>query len=246
MPSYIIAISGPEGVGKDTLISRVLANRPNLQLGRKATTRPPRGDDCNTPTGESKYVYLDTEEFMRQRAAGIIVEHSPNATGALYGSYVVIDQPGVEIRDLDVNGAQQLYAKSQLVEGFPKVILVGILPPSSSAPIGWALGAVDTLSLEAGMEPCSGEVFVSVISVMLGSLERRLIGRGDEPRVIEKKLARAAWEIPEILQVWPKHIFNDDIEKAVYALGRIVDHTFVQSEEPIDSASSQALPSDNS
>ncbi len=226
MPSHIIAISGPEGVGKDTLINRILEEYPKLQLGRKATTRSPRPDDCNTPTGEPKYIYLETAEFMEQRAAGLIVEHSPNATGALYGSYVDRGQPGVEIRDLDVNGAQQLYAKSELVQGFPRVILVGILPSSGKAPIGRALRRVRTYGRRVDTQLPSLDDLTLANGLMLTSLEERLLGRGDDPAVIAQKLARATWEIPEILQVWPTCILNDDLNQAVSDLSVIVDQTF--------------------
>lgn len=225
MSSTIICFSGPEGVGKDTAIARVLANFPELQLGRKATTRQPRDDDYDPTTGQSKYVYLSIEDFMRERAAGRIVEHSQNATGGYYGSYINPSTPGVELRDLDVNGALQLYAKSMLVENFPVVHLVGILPPCLTPAGTSQLQDAQRLALVDDGQgrywfAIAGSIIVQ--TEMLGALELRLSGRGDPDSVIAQKLLRASWEIPEILGTWPHVVINDQLDEAVDELCGIV------------------------
>jgi len=69
-PGKLLVISGPSGVGKTTLLRRLLAAFPELVPSVSATTRPPRA-------GEQEgvdYHYLTLEEFERRRAAGEFLE----------------------------------------------------------------------------------------------------------------------------------------------------------------------------
>lgn len=221
MASHIFCISGPEGVGKDTLLARILKEFSQLTVGRKATTRQPRDDDFDDE-GNSKYVYLSFEDFMLYRAAGSIVEHSVNATGGHYGSFVEPGSPGFEIRELDVNGALQLYAKSRLIPDFPGVTLIGIVPPFTAK---WSKQAVEGSRLaEPGRYWSSIARSSIVVGDMLGNLQMRLEARGDSEEVMTQKLARAQWEIPEILGTWPNpHIIvNDDLDVAAEELIGVV------------------------
>lgn len=221
MASHIFCISGPEGVGKDTLLARVLQEFPQLTVGRKATTRQPRDDDFDAE-GNSKYVYLSLEDFMLYRAAGNIVEHSVNATGGYYGSFVEIGSPGFEIRELDVNGALQLYAKSGLIPDFPGVTLLGIVPPFTEK---WSKQMAEGSRLaEPGRYWASVARSTTLVADMLGNLQMRLEARGDSEEVMMQKLARARWEIPEILSTWPNRniIVNDDLDVAAEELIGVV------------------------
>ncbi len=221
MASHIFCISGPEGVGKDTLLARILQEFPQLTVGRKATTRDPRDDDYDEE-GNSKYVYLSFEQFMLERIAGRIVEHSQNATGGYYGSYVDLDVPCIEIRELDVNGAMQLYAKSRLIRDIPGVTLLGIVPPFTAK---WSKQAVEGSRLAEPERYWSSIARSSiVVGDMLGNLQMRLEARGDSEEVMTQKLARAQWEVPEILGTWPNRniIVNDDLDVAAEELIGVV------------------------
>ena len=69
-PGKLVVISGPSGVGKTTVLRRLLADHPSLLPSVSATTRPPR-------TGERHgvdYHFLTLEEFERRRAAGRFLE----------------------------------------------------------------------------------------------------------------------------------------------------------------------------
>ena len=66
----LIVISGPSGVGKSTLISRVRNRMPELEFSISCTTRSPR-------TGEQhgrEYYFLTDEEFLRREANGEFIE----------------------------------------------------------------------------------------------------------------------------------------------------------------------------
>lgn len=233
MPAHIICISGPEGVGKDTLLRPVMALYPELSLGRKATTREPRDDDFDLSTGLAKYDHLTPEEFMGLRTAGSIVEHSQNANGHFYGSYVDSCGDGVELRDVDVNGALQLAAKAHLQPDFPSVTLIGILPAHRT---GMTLHQMREVLALAATSP-NWELPAAVlgaallVSEMLVSLEERLLGRGDAEQLREQKLARAEWEIPEIIRTWSHVIVNDNLQLALAELGDLVGMILAEQTE---------------
>jgi ribose 1,5-bisphosphokinase len=63
-----IAVVGPSGVGKDTLIEAALARRPDLVMARRVITRPPAPD---TEDFES----VDEITFAQQRDAGAYALH---------------------------------------------------------------------------------------------------------------------------------------------------------------------------
>jgi guanylate kinase len=68
-----IIISGPSGVGKGTLYSRLLSNHPNLfTTSISHTTRAPRPGE--TPNVD--YYYISMEEFERMIEKGDFVEHA--------------------------------------------------------------------------------------------------------------------------------------------------------------------------
>lgn len=66
----VVVISGPSGVGKTTILRRILRDLPQLVPSISATTRPPR-------TGERDgvdYHFLSPDDFERRRAAGEFLE----------------------------------------------------------------------------------------------------------------------------------------------------------------------------
>lgn len=66
----LVVISGPSGVGKTTLLRKVLAAFPALVPSVSATTRPPRAGERDGVD----YHFLSDEEFERRRAAGEFLE----------------------------------------------------------------------------------------------------------------------------------------------------------------------------
>lgn len=68
--SRVFIVSGPSGVGKSSIISEVLARRPQVRLSVSTTTRPPRPGEAD---GEH-YHFVDTATFERRIAEGGFLE----------------------------------------------------------------------------------------------------------------------------------------------------------------------------
>ena len=80
-PGRLTLITGPSGVGKGTLVQRLLAHHPEIWLSISATTRSPRAGEVE---GEH-YFFLSREAFERQVGEGGFLEWAEFA-GNLYGT----------------------------------------------------------------------------------------------------------------------------------------------------------------
>lgn len=69
-PGKLVVISGPSGVGKSTILRRLLAAVPQLVPSVSATTRPPRAGERDGVD----YHFIPLAEFERRRARGEFLE----------------------------------------------------------------------------------------------------------------------------------------------------------------------------
>lgn len=81
MPGRLTLITGPSGVGKGTLVKRLLEHHPQIWLSISATTRSPRSGEVE---GE-QYFFLGREAFEQQVADNGFLEWAEFA-GNLYGT----------------------------------------------------------------------------------------------------------------------------------------------------------------
>jgi guanylate kinase len=120
----VLVVTGPSGVGKGTLIRRLLEERPDYRLSVSATTRTPR-------PGEEEgrdYHFLSEQEFERRLAAGDFLEHALYA-GNHYGTLKEeVDRAGGNlVLEIEVEGARQVR------KALPEATQVFIAPPSDEA-----------------------------------------------------------------------------------------------------------------
>ncbi|HKP21726.1 MAG TPA: guanylate kinase [Thermoleophilaceae bacterium] len=117
-------MTGPSGVGKGTLIKRLLERVPGLELAVSATTREPRPGEVNGVD----YHFLSQADFDRRVEAGEFLEHAVYA-GNSYGTlWSELERPARGIvLEIDVQGARQVH------ERLPDAIRIFIEPPSFEA-----------------------------------------------------------------------------------------------------------------
>lgn len=120
----LTVITGPSGVGKGTLVTRLLQRHPEIWLSISATTRLPRPGEVDGQT----YFFLSREAFERQVEAGGFLEWAEFA-GHLYGTP---RQPVEErlaagvpvLLEIELEGARQVR------QTFPAGFQLFLKPPS--------------------------------------------------------------------------------------------------------------------
>ena len=122
----LFVISGASGVGKSTVLSKVMAIRQDLKFSVSATTRAPRPGEVD---GVSYYFVTKEkfEEMIRQDAFLEYDAHMANYYGTPEAQVDEKLQTGSVILDIDPNGAFQVQAKR------PDCVLIFITPPSMEA-----------------------------------------------------------------------------------------------------------------
>lgn len=123
----IYIVTAPSGAGKTTLVAKLLAADPQVQLSVSYTTRAPRDGEENG----KHYHFVAKDVFMRMAARGDFLE-SAEVYGNFYGtSQVWINEQLALGRDIlleiDWQGARQVRKL------FPQMIGIFVLPPSLAA-----------------------------------------------------------------------------------------------------------------
>jgi guanylate kinase len=119
----VFVITGPSGVGKGTLISRLLDRVPDLELSVSATTREPRAGEVDG----RDYHFLTAEEFDRRIEREDFLEfatYSGNRYGTLRSEVRKrLDAGHSVVLEIEVQGARQVRAAMR------ESIQVFIAPP---------------------------------------------------------------------------------------------------------------------
>ena len=117
-------IAGPSGVGKGTIVRRVLESLQNLYLSVSVTTRRRRP----TERDGVDYAFVSDDEFDRMVRSGELLEWA-EVFGSRYGTPAepirrVLATGRDALLEIDVQGARQVR------EAMPEAVLIFLEPPS--------------------------------------------------------------------------------------------------------------------
>jgi guanylate kinase len=120
----LIVISGPSGVGKDTVLHELFKLDPRLRYSVSYTTRPPRPDEREG----ASYSFVDDESFMRMVERGEFLEWAV-VYGHKYGTSLQRVREAVGrgedvVLKIDVQGAARVRER---VAG--EAMFIFLLPP---------------------------------------------------------------------------------------------------------------------
>lgn len=177
----VFVITGPSGVGKGTLISRLLERVPGLELSVSATTRAPRAGEADG----RDYHFLSAAEFDRRVEAEDFLEfatYSGNRYGTLRSEVRKRLAGGHSVvLEIEVQGARQVRAAMR------ESIQVFIAPP-------------DPAELRRRLEG-RGADSADAIDARLEVAEQELAAQDEFAyRVVNADLDRAAGELEEIVR----------------------------------------------
>ncbi len=123
MKHVLLAVSGPSGVGKGTMVKTLIAKRSDVVESVSCTTRKPREGEVNG----KHYFFLSREEFEQRIGEDDFLEYDEHF-GNYYGTPKSFVRETLKtksvIMEIDVVGA--LNAKKT----FPECVLVMVVPPS--------------------------------------------------------------------------------------------------------------------
>ena len=120
----LIVISGPSGVGKDTLIKRLLDLDPNLRYSVSCTTRAPRPGEVDGVD----YSFVSRDRFQQLIDEDAFLEHA-TYNGNLYGTMLERVEREREaghdfVLKIEVQGAEQVRAR------VPDGVFIFLVAPS--------------------------------------------------------------------------------------------------------------------
>lgn len=123
-PGLLVVLSGPSGVGKDTVLKRFFQQNYNSVLSISATTRQPRPGEENG----KDYFFMSNEKFGGLVAQGEMLEYA-EYSGNYYGTPRAFVDSLLEagknvILEIEVQGAIQI-RKTR-----PDAVFVFMMPPS--------------------------------------------------------------------------------------------------------------------
>jgi len=123
----LVILSGPSGVGKDTVIDEWKKLDPDVERVVAYTTRPPRVKEIDG----LDYHFVSVEEFQRMVEANEFLEHK-QVVDNFYATPVrhtnaILAQGKIAILKIDVQGALEVMPKR------PEALTVFLLPPNKDS-----------------------------------------------------------------------------------------------------------------
>ena len=124
MRGKLIVVSGPSGVGKDTIVSKYLEKNSNTYLSVSCTSRAPREGEVDGVN----YIFLSREEFEERINNGDFLEYA-EYNGNYYGTPKYKMEEELE-KGKDVILVIEVQGALKVKDLIPEALFIFILPPS--------------------------------------------------------------------------------------------------------------------
>ena len=122
----LTVITGPSGVGKGTIVRKILDNHSDIWLSISATTRQPRPGEIDG----QHYLFLEKKDFQKIIDQGDFLEWASFSSN-LYGTPKTIVKEKIEeginvLLEIELEGARQIR------KTFPEALQIFLAPPDLS------------------------------------------------------------------------------------------------------------------
>jgi guanylate kinase len=213
----IVIVSGPGGVGKGTVVARLLELHPEIRLSRSWTTRPRRPGEP-----EDAYVFVDRQRFMAKVAEEGFLEWTGfEGTGHLYGTPAL--GQGLSGARGDPAGADDNPAGADDNPAGADDNPAGAGDNPAGAGEEVVVLEIDLDGARQVKQSHPDAVLILITAPSREVQEARLRSRGDDEASVARRLEVGEKELALGASMTDRIVVNDDVDRSAREVAGIID-----------------------